>query len=126
MRCLVQQAQASWEEDAMDRVANLARSAAPAALPALQQAIDERIRVLEVADSPPLATLEQLWWLLPIAARIMADSGKGEAPLVPLEISTACSQHPMNAAGVAASEISTALCKVCTVPYNRSCRFMKN
>jgi hypothetical protein len=108
----MQQAQASWEEEAMERIANLARSAAPAALPAIQQALTERLRVLELAERPPVATLEQLWWLLRVAARVLADSGKGEAPLVPLEISTVC-RPPLSSAGIAVSEITAALCKVC-------------
>ena len=121
----MQRAQASWEEEALDRIANLARCAAPAALPALAQAVTQRVAALEGGAQPPLAALEQLWWLLRVAACVLADSGQGEAPLVPTEITAVCGGSSRDdGAAVAASELGMAFCKVCAFVFasNLLCR----
>jgi hypothetical protein len=110
----VQQAEEAWERDALERVAALARAALPSALPPLKAALQAQIAPIAAGSAPSVATLEQLWWFVRLAACVLADAGKCETPMVPVEVLELCEQQ--GAGMVDALEVGALICQVCSLP----------
>ena len=98
----------------LSRAAALARAQPEHSFPALAGLItSKQAQLLEVARTggDPSELLEQLEWLVRMAAHALADEGSGEVPLVPEWVVLAVEQSP---GGVAAVEqLSHAMLGVC-------------
>ena len=74
-----------WEAYHLEAAADLGRTSMAAALPALRQALQGHVEALWRAPQPNAVVLEQLGWLLALAAATLADeSDTEEPPLLPV------------------------------------------
>jgi len=73
----------------MGRLAVLGRAAARRSLPLLSLLVRQRLQQLEscaASGSDPSAVLEELCWALRCASHVLADSGAGETPMLPVPL----------------------------------------
>lgn len=95
---VLQEAAQPWEEEALDRLAALARASLSTSLPALHHTLASALASLPTSNPatavavPPAVevALERLWVMIRVVASVAADEVHGEVPMVPADVETLC------------------------------------
>lgn len=116
----MQAAEEAWVSEALERAARLARASLQSALPILQHSLDRAHNDAAACvgggggAQAHAAALEQLSWLLSLAAAVLADTGHHETPMVPVELLELCeAEDDASRSAVGTAEaMGKALCRV--------------